>query len=479
MKNKNQNGNGMLLFVLLAGMFVNLLNVSIINVMLPKIMEQFQISASSAQWLSTGFMLLTGIIITLVPFLSKKFQYKTLFNTAMIFLVIGSLLCFISPSFFILLFGRLVQSVGYGLLLPLSMILVLAITPPEKRGVNMGILGIGMMLAPAIGPTVAGIAINYFNWQILFLIMAVVGTLVLVVSFMKFNYHNETQAARLDIIGIALSGAGLSALLYGISSAGNNGWSQLNVITFILLGIVLLAVFTIVELKKKTVLLDLRVFKDYNFSSNVVVTMVLQMAFYGGLILMPIYFENVMGYSGLKTGLLLLPGSLLIGIMGIFSGKLYDKIGIKPLAITGTLIMAITAFLLSKLTPDTSYIQSLLSYTIFALGVSIVTTPITTAAFANVPQEQNSDAATLQNMLRQVAGAIGTAVLITTMSNSASDYVKILSDTINQQTSILATNHGITTAFILTIALCLFATVLSFFLTSRKTSTMSKRRYGD
>ncbi|MCL1982182.1 MAG: DHA2 family efflux MFS transporter permease subunit [Clostridiales bacterium] len=445
-KNKRKNGNGALLFVLLAGMFVNLLNVSIINVMLPKIMDQYQVSAAVAQWLSTGFMLSTGIVVMLVPFLSKKLQYKTLFNAAMAFLVAGSLVCFAAPTFPVLLAGRLIQSVGYGLLLPLAMIIVLATAPPEKRGASTGVMGIGMLFAPAVGPTLAGIAINYLSWKYLYLIMAGSGAVVIAVSLMTFHYHSEKQEARPDAIGIILSAAGLSSLLHGISSAGGNGWNNASTIVFAAVGAALLAAFAIVELKTKNPLLDLRVFKDYNFTSNVMVTMVLTMAFYGGLILMPLYFENVMGYSGLKTGLMLLPGSLLIGIMGLLSGKVYDKIGIKPLAITGTLVMAAAACFLARLAPDTPYMQSVLSYTVFALGVSIVTTPITTAAFSKVPKERNSDAATLQNALRQVAGAVGTAIIVTAMSNSAKGY------------------HGIQAAFVLTVILCLLAAAMSLFL---------------
>ena len=470
----SKNKNGILLFVLLAGMFVNLLNVSTINVMLPKIMVQFQISAAAAQWLSTGFMLAAGIVITLVPFLTKKFQAKTLFNAAMIFLVAGSFLCFISPAFPCLLIGRLIQSFGYGLLLPLAMVLVLAITPPEKRGVNMGILGVGMLLAPAVGPTLAGIAINFFSWKYLFLIIALVGVLVLVFSSLKFHYQSKLQAARADIIGIILAATGISSLLYGISLAGNSGGQRSGGIALIAAGIILLAAFVFVELKRKNPLLDLRVFQDYNFTANLMVTMVLQMAFYGGLILMPLYFENVRGYSGLNTGLLLLPGSLLIGIMGILAGKLYDKIGIKPLAIAGTLIMAAAAVPLARLTPDTFYLQPLLAYTLFALGVSLVTTPITTAAFAKVPKEQNSDAATLQNTLRQVAGSIGTVILITVMSNSAKGFTQNIGNAANQQTAILAANHGIHTAFSLTIGLCLLAAVMSLFLVSKKQLTKNE-----
>ena len=184
--------------------------------------------------------------------------------------------------------------------------------------------------------------------------------------------------------------------------------------------------------------------------------------FYGGLILMPLYFQNVQGFSGLKTGLLLLPGSLLIGVGGVFAGKLYDIIGLKPLAIAGTLIMAAAAVFLARLTPGTGYWHSLVAYAVFALGVSIVTTPITTAAFATIEPARQADASTCQNMLRQIAGAIGTAVLISTMSTAATGYAKAGRD------PVVATDHGISTAFILTIVLCLATALASAFLASGK-----------
>lgn len=468
MDKKMRTGNTSLLLLLLAGMFVTLLNVSIINVMLPQIMTQFNCTATAAQWLSTGFMLLASIVITLVPWLSKRFQYKTLFITAMVSLVTGSLLCFISPIFPLLLIGRLIQALGYGLLLPLSMILVLAITPPQKRGFNMGLLSIGMLLAPALGPTLAGITITYLSWRFLFLIMALIGAAVLLVSLATFHYRNATQSARPDLWGILLSASGLTALLYGINQAGTSGWNHLGVLLPLMGGILLLALFVLVELKRPDPLLNLRVFKDYNFSSNVVVTVVLQMVLTGALMLMPLYFENVMGYSGLKTGLLLLPASLLTGITGVIAGRLYDKIGIKPLAIAGTLIMVVAAILLARLTPATPFMQSFLAYTFFVLGTAVISTPITTAAYARVPQAQNGHAATLQNALRQVAGAIGVSVLITTMSFSSQSLDLALSPVAGASPAVLAASHGIASAFTLALALCALALLLSLFLVSKR-----------
>jgi len=458
----HKTGNGLLLTVLLAGMFVNLLNVSIINVMLPTIMGQFNVAASTAGWLSTGFLLVTGIVIAVVPLLAKNLQYKTLFIAAMVALVVGSSVCALSPTFVVLLVGRLVQAVGYGILLPLSMMLVLAITPRERLGASMGVLGIAMMLAPAIGPTLAGVMITITTWRVLFWAMAAVGLVVALAAVVCFTYRNPIVRTKPDVPGIILVAIGLSAILYGASTAGTSGWASPIVLTGLIGGVALLAAFVVVELHSSHPLLDLRVFTNGVFSSTVALTMILQMAFYGGLILMPLYFQNVQGFSGLKTGLLLLPGSVLIGVVGIFSGKLYDRIGIKPLAITGTLIMAGAACFLARLTPGTSYLCSLVTYTVFAFGVAIVTTPITTAAFATVTPARHADASTLQNMLRQVAGAIGTAVLISTMSTSAG------SATAQGLTPVMAANHGIATAFVLTIVLCLGTALASAFLKGKR-----------
>ena len=470
---ERKSGNGVPLGIVLAGMFVNLLNVSIINVMLPVLMDQFTIAASTAQWLSTGFLLATGIVIALVPFLAKTFQYKTLFVTAMAALVVGSVICAAAPAFAVLLVGRLIQALGYGILLPLAMMIVLAITPKSKLGSAMGVLGIAMMLAPAIGPTLAGAMITLTSWRVLFWAMAVIGLVVGVNAVTTFSFRNPTDRTTPDMPGIILVAAGLSAVLYGASTAGKSGWGNWTVIVSLIGGVALLAVFAVVEWHSQHPLLDLRVFTNRNFSATVSITMILQMAFYGGLIMMPLYFQNVQGFSGLKTGLLLLPGSVLIGVVGIFAGKLYDKIGLKPLAITGTLIMAAAAVFLAQLTPGTGYGYSLATYAVFALGVALVTTPITTAAFTTITPAMQADASTLQNMLRQIAGAIGTAVLISTMTTSATSFAKAAHD------PIVATSHGINAAFILTIVLCLATAAASVFLTSKKAVAASPEHTGE
>lgn len=267
-----------LLGIVLAGMFVNLLNVSIINVMLPTLMDQFAVTASTAQWLSTGFLLVTGIVIALVPFLARTFQYKTLFVTAMAVLVVGTVACAAAPVFALLLVGRLIQAIGYGILLPLAMMIVLAITPKHKLGSAMGVLGIAMMLAPAIGPTLAGVVVTVAGWRVLFWAMAATGLAVAAVAAVTFSFRNPISRTRPDVAGIGLIAAGLSAVLYGASTAGRDGWGSPVVVASLAGGAVLLVVFALAETRVSHPLLDLRVFTDHNFSATVAITMISQMA---------------------------------------------------------------------------------------------------------------------------------------------------------------------------------------------------------
>lgn len=445
--------HGLMLGLVLTGMFVNLLNVSVINVMLPTLMDRFTVSVALAQWASTGFLLLTGIVIALVPFLVKRYRYKTLFVAAMAALVVGSIVCAAAPGFAWLLVGRLIQAIGYGILLPLAMILVLAVTPPERLGSAMGVLGVAMMLAPAVGPTIAGVVITVFSWRVLFAAMAVIGTAVGVAALVGFSYRQPTSRPRPDLAGIALVAGGLSALLYGASRAGQAGWADPVVLIALITGLGLLAGFVVVELRGDHPLLDVRVLADRVFARTVAITMVLQMAFYGGLILMPLYFQKVLGLSGLQTGLLVLPGSAVIGLLGLVAGKVYDRIGLKPLAVAGGLVMAGAALALARLSPASHWWYALVAYTVFAVGVAAISTPITTAAFATVAASAQSDAATVQNMLRQIAGAMGTAVIMSTVSMAAA------SATTAGQTPALATAHGVSVAFELTAALALVTAV--------------------
>jgi len=461
-KTKNK-GFAVMLAIILAGMIVTMLNQSIINIALPQIMTQFNIDASTAQWLATAYMLVCGILVPISAYLVQKFSYKQLFITAMAFFTIGSYVCAISTGFELMLVGRVIQSVGGGILMPLSMNIFMSAFPVEKRGSAMGLLGLGMILAPALGPTVSGYVIEYHNWNVLFYAMTAIGFSVLLVAFFFFNFKNEKGDAKLDFFGVVTSSIGFGALLYGINEISSKGWNDSVVITCLIISVVSLTVFVFYEIKKENPLLEMKVFKDFNFSYTIIVNIILQVALYGGMILLPIYLQMIRGFSPLAAGLLLLPGSLLMGIMGIWTGKLYDRIGIKPLAIIGLTILTVITYMLTTLSMDTPYIEIMILYTIRAFGLSFLMMPITSAGLATIPLALIPHANALSSTLRQVAASIGTASLVVVMTSQATNYALNLRTAVTADTAKLATIHGINSAFLVAAVISGIALILSFF----------------
>ena len=452
-----------MLAIILAGMVITMLNQSIINIALPQIMKQFNIDASTAQWLATAYMLVCGILVPISAYLVQKFSYKQLFITAMAFFTIGSYVCAISTGFEVMLTGRVLQSVGGGILMPLSMNIFISAFPVEKRGSAMGLLGIGLILAPALGPTVSGYVIEYYNWNVLFYAMTAIGFCVLMVAFFFFNFRNEKRDVKLDYFGVITSSIGFGALLYGINEIAGKGWNDSEVLTFLAVSVVSLTVFVFYELKKQNPLLEMKVFKDFNFSYTIIVNIILQVALYGGMILLPIYLQMIRGFSPLEAGLLLLPGSLLMGIMGIWTGKLYDRIGIKPLAIIGFTILTVTTYMLTKLSVNTPYMEIMLLYTIRLFGLSFVIMPITSAGLATIPRALIPHANALSSTLRQVAASIGTASLIVVMTNQSKYYIQDLGTAVTADAAKLAAIHGINSAFLVSAIISAIALLLSFF----------------
>jgi EmrB/QacA subfamily drug resistance transporter len=459
-KNK---GFVLMLIILLAGMVVTMLNQSIINIALPHIMIQFAIDAATAQWLTTAYMLVCGILVPVSAYLVQKFSYKQLFVTAMTFFTIGSGVCAGSNSFEIMLIGRILQSVGGGILMPLSMNIFMSAFPVEKRGSAMGLLGVGMILAPALGPTISGYVIEYYSWNLLFEAMTVIGLIVLITAFFFLNFANEKGTVKLDFIGVVTSSLGFGTLLYGINEIAGKGITDPEVMTFLGISVAALMVFALWELKQKNPLLQMRVFKDFNFTYTILVNIILQVALYGGMILLPIYLQVIRGFTPLEAGVMLLPGSLVMGVMGIWTGKLSDRYGIKPLAIVGLTILTVVTFMLTKLSMDTPYLEIMLMYTIRSFGLSFVLMPITSAGLATIPLELIPHANALSSTLRQVAASVGTAALVVVMTNQTTDYLTSLGPAIAADSVKLATIHGVDVAFMVAAVTSGIALIFSFF----------------
>lgn len=467
-KKVSRKGTPGMLIIILIGMIVTMINQSALNTMLPSIMTQLNIAASTAQWLITAYMLVMGILVPISAYFVQKFSYKQLFVTAMAFFALGALVCARSTGFEVLLVGRIIQSIGGGIIMPLSMNIFLAAFPVEKRGSAMGLLGLGMILAPALGPTLGGYVAEYYHWSVLFYGMAAIGSGVIITTFLFFNLEREKGNVKLDVGGTVLSSIGFGTLLYSVSTISSKGWSDPQVITFFLVAVISLTVFVFFELKKEDPLLEIRIFKDFNFSYTIIVNIVLQVALFGGMLLLPVYLQNIRGFTPLDSGFLLLPGTILMGLMGVFTGKLYDKVGIKPLAIVGLTIITGVTYMLSTLSLDTSYKEIMILYTIRCFGMSFVMMPITSAGLVTIPAKLMPHANALSNTLRQVAASIGSAALVVVMADQTKKHIADLGVAVTADATKLAALHGINVAFFVATVICAIALALSFFFTKPK-----------
>ncbi|MFK4425795.1 MULTISPECIES: DHA2 family efflux MFS transporter permease subunit [Bacillus] len=409
--------------VLILGMFVSILNQTIINVALPPLMNEFNVSTSTAQWLITGFMLVNGILVPISAFLVSRFTYRKLFIAAMLFFTVGSIICATSGNFTMMMTGRVIQAVGAGILMPVGMNIFMTLFPPNKRGAAMGLLGVAMILAPAIGPTVTGWVIENYSWNLMFYGMFVIGLIITFLSLKFFTLAQPVSKTKLDVFGVISSSIGLGSLLYGFSEAGNNGWTSAEVVITLIIGVIGLAVFIWRELTTDNKMLDLQVFKYPTFTFTLVINAIVTMALFGGMLLLPVYLQNIRGFTPMESGLLLLPGSLIMGIMGPVAGKLFDKYGIRPLAIVGLAITTFATYKFTTLSMDTPYSVIMTDYIIRSIGMSFIMMPIMTAGMNALPMKLISHGTATQNTSRQVAGSIGTAILITLMTQQTTAHV--------------------------------------------------------
>lgn len=487
---------GKILAALLFGMFIAILNQTLLNVALPKINTEFNISASTGQWLMTGFMLVNGILIPITAYLFNKYSYRKLFLVALVLFTIGSLICAISMNFPIMMVGRVLQAIGAGVLMPLGSIVIITIYPPEKRGAAMGTMGIAMILAPAIGPTLSGYIVQNYHWNVMFYGMFIIGILAILVGFVWFKLYQYTTNPKADIPGIIFSTIGFGALLYGFSEAGNKGWGSVEIETMFAIGIIFIILFVIRELRMKAPILNLEVLKFPTFTLTTVINMVVMLSLYGGMILLPIYLQNLRGFSALDSGLLLLPGSLIMGLLGPFAGKLLDTIGLKPLAIFGIAVMTYATWELTKLNMDTPYMTIMGIYVLRSFGMAFIMMPMVTAAINALPGRLASHGNAFLNTMRQLAGSIGTAILVTVMTTQTTQHLSAFGEELDKTNPVvqdhmrelasqyggqegamkvllqfvnkLATVEGINDAFIVATIFSIIALILCLFLQSNK-----------
>ncbi|MGZ4159722.1 MAG: DHA2 family efflux MFS transporter permease subunit [Neobacillus sp.] len=473
-----------LLAVLMVGAFIAFLNNTLLNIALPSIMKDLKVEPSTVQWLTTGFMLVNGILIPTSAFLIQKFSVRRLFLAAMLLFTIGTVLGGFAHVFPVLLAGRMIQASGSAIMMPLLMNVMLTSFPVEKRGMAMGVFGLVLMFAPAIGPTLSGWIVEHYDWRMLFHFITPIAIVVILLGFFLLKDKKGKVDIRLDFISVVLSTVGFGGILYGFSSAGTDGWDSPQVYGTLILGVVSLVTFILRQLKLEKPLLNFRIFKYPMFALSSTISMVVTMAMFSGMLLMPIYVQTVRGISPIDAGLMMLPGAILMAIMMPITGKLFDKFGGRILAIIGLAITTVTSYYFSKLTLDTTYPHLIILYSVRMFGMSMVNMPVTTNGLNQLPKRFYPHGTAMNSTLQQVSGAIGTALLVTVMSTRTVTHGKELAASamkhltgkptpaalaeMKQQIAMKAMLEGINDAFYVSVFIAGLALVLAFFIKRAK-----------
>lgn len=412
------------LVVLVFSAMVMILNETILSVALPAIMGDFGIPATTAQWLTTGFMLTMAIVIPTTGFLLQRFTTRAIFLAAQSVFLVGTFVAAVAPVFPILLVGRVLQATGTALIMPLLMTVAMTVVPPQRRGTVMGLISIVMAVAPALGPTVSGFILNSLSWHWLFWVMLPLIGITLVTGLVFLRNVGETEATPLDIPSVLVSAVAFGGLIYALSSLSliieGEGVERWRTVAIGVVGVIALIIFGLRQVRlagRGRALLDLRVFQVRNFTVAMLVLVVTFGALLGSVTVLPIYLQNSLGTTALVTGLVMLPGGLINALISPFIGRIYDSVGPRPLLIPGLTILTGALFWMSTLDENSTEGQLITMHVVFSVGLALIITPLMTTALGSLPSNLYGHGSAALNTLQQLAGATGTALLVVALSH--------------------------------------------------------------
>lgn len=399
------------------GSFMVVLDTTIVNIALPRIITIFGSTVDEAQLVLTGYMLALAIIMPCTQYLSTTFGSKRLYLFSIVMFTLGSMLCGAAWSVPSLIVARVIQGLGGVMIQPLGMGMLFRVTPPERRGSVMGLFALPVMVAPILGPTLGGYLTEYVSWRWVFYLNVPAGALAL---FMGATLLRETPTRRglpFDLPGFVLAALSTAPILLAFEDAPTKGFSDTGVVLKLLVAAVAFPVFVWWELRTKDPLLNLRLFKIPAFTVGGVVNFVTSTALFGAIFLLPVFLQNVRGLGAMESGLLLFPQAIASALSVTVGGRLYDKVGPRPLVIFGFCMLATATWLLSRIDVTTSDTTIRLILLLRGASMGFAMMPSMTAWMAAAPQSQTQAASALQNVLRQVYGAFGTAIFATVLQD--------------------------------------------------------------
>ncbi|MFC5699764.1 DHA2 family efflux MFS transporter permease subunit [Cohnella faecalis] len=416
------------LVAIIVGLFMVILDGTAVNVALPQLAREFnQSNFSLLQWTVTGYALAQAAVIPLAGWLSDRFGAKRVFLISIGLFTIGSGLCALANSVEMLIAFRILQGLGGGVVMPISMAFIYRLAPSDKVGQVMGMMGIPILLAPALGPVLAGWLVEKATWEWIFLVNLPIGVIGVLLGIRTLPNIARQSVPGLDLPGIILAPIAFAALVYGVSEGGSftaegeSKWTAATTLTGISVGVVALVLFVIIELTRKNPLLELRVFRSGNFTRGIVVQWISQMAMFGTMFLVPLFLQQAQGYSPIKTGLLMLPQALASAVFMPIGGKLSDKFGARPLVVVGMIITTGAAILLSNISADSSDLSIMLPLGMLGAGMGLFMMPLNTHLIQSAPQNLVGRVTSLTNATQQVMMSFAVAGLTTISTTRMQD----------------------------------------------------------
>lgn len=426
------------LLAIILGAFVAILNNSLINVAIPKLMNVFGSTTDKIQWVLTGYMLASGVIIPISGYMGDRLGYKKFLLLSLSLFTLGEVFCAVAWSDTSLIVARIVAGLGGGVIMPLSMAIVYKIMPREQIGLALGVWGISAMVAPAVGPTLSGYIVEWFNWRFLFIVVIPVALFAILMVSLLLPETERVEGKTFDYLGFILCAISAGTLLYALSSGQKDGWTSFEIVFLIYISISSLILFLWVERGVEHPIIELSLFKNVTFTISVIAASLVTIGLFGGIFLTPIFLQNVQGMSAIDTGLLLMPQAIAMALMMPVAGKLFDRIGAMPLGLIGLTILGIMTYQLHTLTIDTSQHWLKIILMIRGIGIGLCIMPISTAGMNAVAPHLVGNASAASNLIRQVAASFGIAVLTAIMQDQTALHAQQIAESINTTSPLLS-----------------------------------------
>jgi DHA2 family multidrug resistance protein len=400
--------------------FMAVLDATIVNVALPKLMASFGVAVDRVEWVLTAYLLIFGVTLPSSGWLADHFGYKRMFGLGLFLFTTGSFLCSLSGSFDMLIVFRIVQGSGAGLVLPVGMAIIMREFPLEKRGLALGFWGIAASASVSLGPTIGGYLIDRFSWHTIFDVNVPIGIMAIFAAAVVLREHKSAEVRSFDIVGfLSLSTfltAFLLALANGNSAWNTGGWTSSFILTSLAIAAVGLVVFLVAEFTVRHPLIDLGLFRSFNFALSNVVLFILGLGVFGSNFLLPIYLQNSLDYTPLQAGLVFLPVGLIQGIASPLAGQFSDRVSAKIPSIIGLLLLGVSLWKFSLFSLFSEHAQIMLPLYIRGLAIALVMSPLATAALSEIPNRKMAQASGLINVIRQIGGSFGVALFGTILT---------------------------------------------------------------